>query len=171
VLPPLWGARRLTAEPDTGEHPYVALRQPALGCEFAQAGWDLWFLGGHDLAAEEVGDRDPEGVGQLQQDLAGGFRSLQEGIDTTTPGGKLVFHIFAALAEFEHDLVRERTTAGLAAARARGRRGGRPTVMTQPKIKLARQMYASKQYTVAAIAAALGVSRASVYRHLGDLDS
>jgi hypothetical protein len=65
-----------------------------------------------------------------------GFRSLQEAIDTTTPGGKLVFHIFAALAEFERDLIRERTSAGLAAARARGRTGGRPAVMTEPKIRL-----------------------------------
>jgi len=76
-----------------------------------------------------------------------GFRSLQEQVDTTTPGGKLVFHVFAALAEFERDLVRERTAAGLAAAHARGRRGGRPTVMSEPKIRLARQMFASKQYT------------------------
>ena len=81
-----------------------------------------------------------------------------------------MFHIFAALAEFERDLIRERTTAGLAAARARGRTGGRPAVMTRPKIRLAREMYASRQYTVAAIASTLGVSRASVYRHLGDLD-
>jgi DNA invertase Pin-like site-specific DNA recombinase len=58
-----------------------------------------------------------------------GFRSLQESIDTTTPGGKLVFHVFAALAEFERDLIRERTTAGLTAARARGRNGGRPPVL------------------------------------------
>jgi DNA invertase Pin-like site-specific DNA recombinase len=99
-----------------------------------------------------------------------GFRSLQEQVDTTTSGGKLVFHIFAALAEFERDLIRERTSAGLAAARARGRTGGRPAVMTQPKIRLAREMYASRQYTVAAIASTLGVSRASIYRHLGDLE-
>ena len=99
-----------------------------------------------------------------------GFRSLQESIDTTTPGGKLVFHIFAALAEFERDLIRERTTAGLAVARTRGRKGGRPVVMTKPKVKLAREMYASRQYTVAAIASTLGVSRASIYRHLGDLE-
>ncbi len=95
------------------------------------------------------------------------FRSLQEQVDTTTPGGKLVFHVFAALAEFERDLIRERTAAGLAAARARGRRGGRPTVMTVPKIRLAREMYASGEYAVAAIASTLGVSRASIYRHLG----
>jgi DNA invertase Pin-like site-specific DNA recombinase len=81
-----------------------------------------------------------------------------------------VFHIFAALAEFERDLIRERTSAGLAAALASGRTGGRPVVMTEPKIRLAREMYASRQYTVAAIASTLGVCRASVYRHLGDLD-
>jgi DNA invertase Pin-like site-specific DNA recombinase len=95
-----------------------------------------------------------------------GFRSLQESIDTTTPGGKLVFHVFAALAEFERDLVRERTSAGLAAARARGRRGGRPSVLTGHKLQVAHEMYASGQYTVAAIAKTLGVSRASIYRHL-----
>jgi DNA invertase Pin-like site-specific DNA recombinase len=95
-----------------------------------------------------------------------GFCSLQEAIDTTTPGGKLVFHVFAALAEFERDLVRERTSAGLAAARARGRRGGRPSVLTGHKLQVAREMYRSGQYTVAAIAKTLGVSRASIYRHL-----
>jgi two-component system, cell cycle response regulator len=91
-----------------------------------------------------------------------GFCSLQEQVDTTTPGGKLVFHVFAALAEFERDLVRERTSAGLAAARARGHRGGRPSVLTAHKLQVAREMHASGQYTVAAIAEALGVSRASV---------
>jgi DNA invertase Pin-like site-specific DNA recombinase len=95
-----------------------------------------------------------------------GFRSLQEAIDTTTPGGKLVFHVFAALAEFERDLIRERTAAGLAAARARGRQGGRPSVMTAHKVRVAGEMYASGQYTVTAIATTLGVSRASIYRHL-----
>jgi DNA invertase Pin-like site-specific DNA recombinase len=96
-----------------------------------------------------------------------GFWSLQEQVDTTTPGGKLVFHVFAALAEFERDLIRERTTAGLVAVRARGRTGGRPTVMTPAKLAVARQLYASGEQTVAAIAATLGVSRASIYRHVG----
>ena len=85
-----------------------------------------------------------------------GFRSLQEAIDTTTPGGKLVFHVFAALAEFERDLIRERTSAGLAAARARGRHGGRPPVMTAHKLQVAQEMYRSGQYTVTAIAEAAG---------------
>jgi DNA invertase Pin-like site-specific DNA recombinase len=71
-----------------------------------------------------------------------GFRSLQEAIDTTTPGGKLVFHVFAALAEFERDLIRERRAAGLAAARVRGRHGGRPSVLTGHKLQVAQQMYA-----------------------------
>jgi DNA invertase Pin-like site-specific DNA recombinase len=96
-----------------------------------------------------------------------GFRSLQENIDTTTPGGKLIFHIFGALAEFERDIIRQRTLAGLASARARGRKGGRPLSMTPTKLILARQLYDSRQHTLAEIARTLGVSRASIYRHLG----
>jgi len=87
-----------------------------------------------------------------------GFRSLQEAIDTTTPVGKLVFHVIAALAEFERDLTRERTAAGLAAARARGRLGGRPSVLTAHKLQVAREMYASGQYTVATIAKTLALA-------------
>ena len=85
---------------------------------------------------------------------------------TRPPAGRLVFHVFAALAEFERDLVRERTRAGLAAARARSRQGGRPSVMTADRLKVARDMYGSGQSTITAIAATLRVSRASVYRHL-----
>jgi DNA invertase Pin-like site-specific DNA recombinase len=104
-------------------------------------------------------------VGELER-RGVGFKSLREHVDTTTPGGRLVFHLFGALAEFERDLIRERTAAGLAAARARGRKGGRPAVMTPAKAAVARQLYDSRQHTVAAIARTLGVSRASVYRHL-----
>jgi DNA invertase Pin-like site-specific DNA recombinase len=100
------------------------------------------------------------------EDRGVGFRSLQEQVDTTTPGGRLVFHVFGALAEFERDLIRERTHAGLAAARARGRRGGRPSVMTAEKLRAARQLYDARQHTIAEIAATLGVSRATVYRSL-----
>ena len=91
---------------------------------------------------------------------------MTEAIDTSTPGGKLIFHVFAALAEFERDLIRERTQAGLAAAHARGRVGGRPTVWTGEKRKAAELMYDSGEHEVADIAKALGVSRASVYRAL-----
>lgn len=95
-----------------------------------------------------------------------GFRSLTESIDTTTANGKLFFSIMGALAEFERDLIRERTLAGLAVARARGRVGGRPPVMTADKVMVARQMYDSREHTVEAIARTLGVSRKTIYRHL-----
>jgi DNA invertase Pin-like site-specific DNA recombinase len=96
-----------------------------------------------------------------------GFRSLQENIDTTTATGRLMFHVFAALAEFERDLIRERTQAGLTAARARGRLGGRKPVMTTEKLTAARRMYTSQNLPVAEIARVLGVSRATLYRSLG----
>ena len=86
------------------------------------------------------------------EDRGVGFRSLTEGMDTTTPGGKLVFSIFGALAEFERALIRERTKAGLAAARARGRKGGRPSVMAPEKIMVARQLYDARELTVEEIA-------------------
>ncbi len=96
-----------------------------------------------------------------------GFRSLGERIDTTTSGGKLVFHVFGALAEFERDLIRERTQAGLAAARARGRTGGRPKTLADPKrLALARALYDGGQADVATICKTLGVSRATLYRYL-----
>lgn len=94
-----------------------------------------------------------------------GFRSLTESIDTTTAGGKMVFHIFGALAEFERDLIRERTRAGLDAARARGRVGGRPTVMSPERIDTARKMH-DEGVPVARIAETLGVGRSTVHRAL-----
>ena len=96
-----------------------------------------------------------------------GFQSLTEGIDTTTPSGRLTFHLFGALAEFERELIRERTFAGLAAARARGRSGGRPRAMTPEKLAVARQMYDSRRHALATIATTVGVSRSTLYRHLG----
>ena len=95
-----------------------------------------------------------------------GFRSLTENVDTTSPGGRLVFHLFGALAEFERDLIRERTQAGLVAARARGRNGGRPAVMTAQKLSVAREMAASGEHTMAVIARTVGVGRATLYRHM-----
>jgi len=102
------------------------------------------------------------------QDKGVGFRSLNEGMDTTTAGGKLIFSIFGALAEFERSLIRERTKAGLEAARARGRVGGRPSVMTPEKVKVARQLYDAQELTVEEIARTLGVSRKTIYRHLAE---
>lgn len=85
-------------------------------------------------------------------------------IDTTTAAGKLAFGIFAALAEFERELIRERTMAGLAAARARGRNGGRPYTMTQAKLRLAMASMGQPETNVAELAAELGVSRQTLYR-------
>lgn len=98
-----------------------------------------------------------------------GFRSLTEGIETETSGGRLVFHLFACLAEFEREVIRERTRAGLASARARGRRGGRPALMDEKKTALARRMYSDPANSAADIARALGVSRATLYRSLKSL--
>jgi Helix-turn-helix domain of resolvase/Resolvase, N terminal domain len=82
-------------------------------------------------------------------------------------GDIVTFHLFGALPEFERELTRERTTAGLAAARARGRSGGRPRAMTSEKLPVARQMYEGRRHTLATIAATVGVSRSTLYRHLG----
>jgi DNA invertase Pin-like site-specific DNA recombinase len=95
-----------------------------------------------------------------------GLRSLTEAIDTTTPGGRLVFHIFGALAEFERSLIRERTRAGLAAARARGRVGGRRRSMTENDLALARTLLTNHEIPVIEIARKLGVSEATFYRWL-----
>jgi DNA invertase Pin-like site-specific DNA recombinase len=95
-----------------------------------------------------------------------GFKSLTEQIDTTTPGGKLVFHVFGALAEFERDLIRERTHAGLRAARARGRTGGRPTKLDAKTLALAQTLYDAGDTEVATICKTLGISRATLYRHI-----
>ena len=96
-----------------------------------------------------------------------GFKSLTEQIDTTTSGGKLIFHVFGALAEFERDLIRERTQAGLAAARARGRFGGRPRKLTDSKqLELAHTLYVGGQTDVATICQTLGISRPTLSRYL-----
>ncbi len=96
-----------------------------------------------------------------------GFRSLRESIDTTTAGGRLVFHLFGALAQFEREIIRDRTVAGLAAARARGRVGGRPFKLSAEQVRQARKMYDARELTVEQIGAVLRVSRTSIYRALG----
>jgi DNA invertase Pin-like site-specific DNA recombinase len=98
-----------------------------------------------------------------------GFKSLTEQIDTTTSGGKLIFHVFAALAEFERDVIRERTRAGLAAARARGRRGGRPKVAAlsdAKKVALAQSLYNDGNHSIDEICTTLRVSRSTLYRYI-----
>ncbi len=95
-----------------------------------------------------------------------GFRSLTENIDTTTPNGRLVFHLFAALADFERDLIRERTRAGLAVAKARGRNGGRRPVVTPEKLARARELIEGKGLTVREAAGRVKVGKTALYRAL-----
>jgi len=91
-----------------------------------------------------------------------GFRSLRESIDTTTAGGRLVFHLFGALAQFEREIIRDRTMAGLSAARARGRNGGRPSKLSADQVRAARRLYDEREHTVARSAASSG-SAAPLY--------
>lgn len=93
------------------------------------------------------------------------FQSVTEAIDTTTPGGRLLFHVVAAIAEFERDLIRERTHAGLKAAREKGRVGGRPRQMTQEKIMAAKELLTNGT-AVRDVAEAMGVSVPTLYRWL-----
>jgi DNA invertase Pin-like site-specific DNA recombinase len=102
----------------------------------------------------------------LLQERGIGFKSLQEQIDTTTSGGKLVFHVFGALAEFERDLIRERTQAGLTAARARGRLGGRPKALDSKKVQIAQALYRDKTNSIEDICRTLRISWATLYRYV-----
>lgn len=95
-----------------------------------------------------------------------GLKSLQESIDTTTVTGKLVFHIFASLAEFERNLIRERTQAGLAAARARGRLGGRPKSLDLKEQKVAVDLYNKKEMMVKEICTMMGISKPTLYKYI-----
>ncbi|HEY1248131.1 MAG TPA: recombinase family protein [Nitrososphaera sp.] len=95
-----------------------------------------------------------------------GFKSIQENIDTTTSGGKLVFHLFGALAEFERDIIRERTLAGLQAARARGRVGGKPKALSPNQQTIAQVLYNDKNNSIDDICKTLGISRATLYRYI-----
>jgi len=95
-----------------------------------------------------------------------GFKSLQENIDTTSGVGKLIFHMFAALAEFEKDLIRERTMAGLSSARARGKLGGRPKVLDDKRVALAKTMHKNKEITVKEICKTLNIGKTTFYRYL-----
>jgi DNA invertase Pin-like site-specific DNA recombinase len=95
-----------------------------------------------------------------------GFRSLTEAIDTTTPSGKLVFHIFGALTEFERNIIRERTLAGLASARACGRTGGRPRSLSEQGLAAAKALIKDGALTIAEVASQVGVSDATLYKYL-----
>ena len=111
---------------------------------------------------EWVNDLEAKGIG---------FESLQESINTTTSSGKLVFHLFGALAEFERNLIRERTQAGLAAARARGRQGGRPEKLSKQQQQMALDLYHRKAHTVTDICKMMGISRYTFYEYLKKKDN
>lgn len=97
-----------------------------------------------------------------------GLKSIHESIDTTSSSGKLIFHIFGALAEFERNLIRERTHAGLKAARARGKMGGRPKKLNHEKAKLAHNLYNEKTRTIKQICELVGVSKPTLYKYLSN---
>jgi DNA invertase Pin-like site-specific DNA recombinase len=136
-----------------------------LALEVARAGdvltvWRLDRLGRslHDLIV----------LGRKLDEMGIGLMSLQERIDTSSSGGRLVFHMFGALAEFERNLVRERTQAGLNAARARGRKGGRPKVLEPAKRQLAAKLYAEKQHTIGEICRMMGISKPTLYNYIAE---
>lgn len=99
-----------------------------------------------------------------------GFLSLQEGIDTSTPGGKLIFHVFGALAEFERSLIRERTQAGLSAARARGRLGGRKRKLTSKQVETMFKMYDSKKHSIREICKTFKITTPTFYNYLKEYE-
>lgn len=103
-------------------------------------------------------------VVQRLENAGVGLRSLSEGIDTTTANGRLVFHLFGALAQFERELIRERTYAGLAAARARGRKGGRPPKLSEEKMRIAKRLLNDPETTVSEVARTLGVHRSTLHK-------
>jgi DNA invertase Pin-like site-specific DNA recombinase len=104
-------------------------------------------------------------IDELHQ-IGCGFKSITESIDTTTAGGRLIFHIFGALAEFERSIIRERTIAGLHAARARGRKGGRPKALGDERLTAVAALLADGKLTVQQIAQSVGVSPATIYKHI-----
>src|SRR5215218_7326496 len=95
-----------------------------------------------------------------------GFKSLQENIDTTTSGGKLVFHIFGSMAEFEREIIRERTLAGLASARSRGRKGGRPQPISDKEMQKVRELYNSNSLPVEDIRRRFNITRMTLHRYV-----
>jgi DNA invertase Pin-like site-specific DNA recombinase len=98
-----------------------------------------------------------------------GLSSLQESISTTNNSGRLIFHLFGALAEFERNLIRERTQAGLIAARARGHVGGRPKALNRTKRQLAVKLYRERQHTIVEICKLMGISKPTLYHYIAEM--
>lgn len=158
------GCRRVFAEKQSGRD---TDRPELAAClDFLQPG-DTLVVPSLDRLSRSLQDLITT-VGQLRT-RGVGFTSLHENLDTTTPGGRLVFHVFAALAEFIRELIVSGTREGLAAARARGRVGGRPTVVTPEIIRAARDMLPNPEASITSIAKILGVSPGTLYNHIPDL--
>jgi DNA invertase Pin-like site-specific DNA recombinase len=160
------GCKRIIVDQVSGtvaERPGLAKLKEILRAEDTLVVWRLDRLGRSlkDLIAW-VAWLEQEGIG---------LRSLQEALDTTTPSGKLTFHIFGALAEFERQLIQERTQAGLRVARARGRFGGRPQALPADKRQLAVQLYQEKQVAVKHICELLGISKPTLYAYVRQAQS
>ncbi len=158
------GCRRVFAEKTSGRDTDRPLLAACL--DFMQPG-DTLVVAALDRLSRSLQDLITT-VGELRRHGIG-FTSLHENLDTTTPDGRLIFHVFAALAEFIRELIVAGTREGLAAARARGRVGGRPSVVTPEIIRAARDMLPNADASVTAIARLLGVSPGTLYNHIPDL--
>lgn len=158
------GCRRVFAEKQSGRN---ADRPQLVACLEFMAPGDTLVVPSLDRLSRSLQDLITV-VGDLRRREVG-FGSLHENLDTTTPGGRLVFHVFAALAEFIRELIVAGTREGLAAARARGRVGGRPTVVTPDILRAARDMLPNPENSITAIAKLLGVSPGTLYNHIPDL--
>jgi DNA invertase Pin-like site-specific DNA recombinase len=160
----LAGCRRIFADKKSGKN---AARPELTACHaFLQVG-DTLVVPSLDRYGRSLQDLITM-VGELRRREIG-FTSLHEKLDTTTPGGRLVFHVFAALAEFIRELIVIGTNEGLAAARARGRVGGRPSVVNPDIIRAARDMLPNPATSITTIAKLLGVSPGTLYNHIPDL--
>jgi DNA invertase Pin-like site-specific DNA recombinase len=167
--------RQLDALKAAGCRRIFAEKRSGAGAERAELAAALEFMQPGDTLVVPSLDRLSRSLQELITTVAElrrreiGFTSLHESLDTTTPGGRLVFHVFAALAEFIRELIISGTREGLAAARARGRIGGRPTVITPDLLRAARDMLPNPEHSVTSIAKLLGVSAGTLYNHIPDL--
>ncbi|MFI6730499.1 recombinase family protein [Streptomyces atratus] len=158
------GCRRIFADKKSGKND---LRPELKACHAFLAAGDTLVVPALDRYGRSLQDLITM-VGELRKREIG-FTSLHERLDTTTPGGRLVFHVFAALAEFIRELIVSGTREGLAAARVRGKVGGRPTVVNPDIIRAARDMLPNPEHSITSIAKLLGVSPGTLYNHIPDL--
>jgi len=158
------GCRRIFADKKSGKND---MRPELTACHAFLAAGDTLVVPALDRYGRSLQDLITM-VGELRKREIG-FTSLHENLDTTTPGGRLVFHVFAALAEFIRELIVSGTREGLAAARARGKVGGRPTVVNPDIIRAARDMLPNPEHSITSIAKLLGVSPGTLYNHIPDL--